>query len=322
MLGGGEAQDPELAKKIVNDTAAFARAIAERRARNLEWVESAVRDSKSATASEALEKDVIDRVAGSRRELLSAVDGTEVVVGAAPVRLSVRDAVVQELSMTVQERILAALGNPSVAYLLLLAGLFALTFEVYAPGTFVFGGIGVLCLLLAAIGLGMLPVSAGGVVFIVLAVALFAAELFVTSHGLLTLAGVCAFIAGSALLFDRSDADFFADASVRLSWGLVLPLAITLGAGAALLAFHGAKSQRRAQVTGREALAGAPGVALTDIDTHGGSAWVHGERWNAASDVRIARGQTVCVKESSGLTLRVAPQEPKGQTRPSPEEPT
>jgi membrane-bound serine protease (ClpP class) len=177
--------------------------------------------------------------------------------------------------------------------------------EFYKPGGFVAGAVGGLSLLLAAIGLNALPVTWGGIALIVIALALFAAELWVTSYGLLSVGGLGALLLGSALLLDRSDPNFFADASVQLSWGVVLPLAFVLAGATGLIATRAARARRAAPVTGREALIGAPGVAVGPIDERGGDVLVLGERWAAVSDAPIDPGKPVRVVARRGLTLAV-----------------
>lgn len=307
----GTGQDPEeggreqLAKKIVNDTAAFARAIAEKRRRNVEWAEAAVRDSLSQTATEAEQSGVIDLLAPSPRALLDSVHGRSVELDGRRVTLDTRGAELRPHAMSIQQRVLAVLGNPNVTYVLLMIGLLGIMMELYNPGIIVGGVVGGLCLLLAAVGLNALPVHWGGIVLLLVAVGLFVAELFVTSYGLLAAAGVGALLLGSALLFDRSDPDFFADASVRLSWGVVAPLAGVVGIAAGGLAWRAAQLRKRAPQVGREALVGAPGVALSAIDAGGGSVRVHGERWHATSDQPIEAGAAVRVVRSEGLTVAV-----------------
>jgi membrane-bound serine protease (ClpP class) len=310
MLGGG---DPErgggehMARKVENDTAAFARAIAERRERNVAWAEAAVRDSASATAVEAEEQRVIDLVAPSRRALLEALDGRELQLESRRVVLSTRDAELVVHAMTIQQRVLAVLGNPNLTYALLMIGLLGLMIEFYNPGGVIGGLVGGLSLLLAAIGLNALPVTWGGIALIAVALALFAAELWVTSYGLLTLGGLGALLLGSGLLLDRGDPDFFADASVRLSWGVVLPLAAVIASATGLLASRAAKARKAPPATGREALIGAAGFAAEPIDSHGGNVSVLGERWAAVSDQLIETGAPIRVIGLKGLTLEVQP---------------
>jgi membrane-bound serine protease (ClpP class) len=308
VLGGGKDPDTagkELAKKVENDAAAMARAIAEQRGRNVEWAEAAVRESASITASEALEKKVIDLLASNRAELLEAVHGRTVRVANRDVTLATRGATVEVFKMTIQQRALRTLGHPNIAYFLMMIGMLGLMFEFYNPGMLIPAGIGLFCLLLAAIGLDILPVNVGGIVLIALAVGLFIAEVFVTSYGLLSAGGVASLLLGTALLLDRSDPDFWTDANVSISWGLVIPLTALLASASGLLAYRARTNERRPVSTGREGLIGALGRSLGPIGPDAGSVFVKGERWRAVSDTRIAPDERVRVIGVKGLLLTV-----------------
>lgn len=308
-IGGGDPEEQggeQLARKIENDTAAMARAIAAQRGRNAEWAEAAVRESTSATASEAQRLDVIDLVVASERALLGGIDGREIeVAGGELVTLRTASAEVRAHPMTIRQRAQAFLGDPTLAYALLMIGMLALVLELYSPGFGVAGGIGVLALLLAAIGLDLLPVTAGGIALVAIALGLFVAEVYVTSYGLLALGGVACLLGGAALLIDRSDPGFFADPSVQVSWGVVIPLAVVLGAATVLLGLSIKRVRARREATGAEGIIGEHGVALTPIDARGGHAWVHGERWAAVSGAPLAAGSALRVVALEGLTLSV-----------------
>ncbi len=305
ITAGGE--DPEeaggehLARKIENDTAAFARAIAQRRGRNAEWAEAAVRRSISATAAEAVEAGVVDLVASSEAELLSVLSG-KTVQG---VTIATRGAPIVSFEPTIQQKALSILGDPNVAYVLLIAGFLGLVFELYQPGLIVPGAVGLFCLLLAGIGLNALPVQIGGIVLVAIAVALFVAELYVASYGLLTLGGVAALVIGSALLIDTHDPEFFAEPSVRVSWALIVPLASVLGLAAGLLAWNAGRLRHRRPSTGREGLVGERGRAEGGVGPGGGHVRIHGERWNAVSRVPVGDGEPVEVVGVEDLRLRV-----------------
>ncbi len=313
VMLSGEKQDEALSSKIESDTAALARAIAEQRKRNVEWAESAVRESASITASEALDRGVIDVVAASERELLDTLDGRTVrVAGGREVVLRTANAEVRDQPMTVRERALSVLGNPNVAYTLVTVGLVALMIEFFTPGLGAAGFIGALSLLLAVIGLNVLPVHAGGVILLAAAIVFFIAEAHVTSHGLLAVAGIGCLIGGGALLFDWSDPRFFADASVRLSLGVVIPLALVAGAAAVALGIEATRSRRRRSPTGVEGLRDEVGSTIEAVDARGGAVRIHGERWNAVSDEPLPEHTPVRVVDVRGLTLRVRRAEHSG----------
>lgn len=309
VLAGG--QDPEhvgeqLGRKVVSDVSALARAIASRRGRNADWAESAVRESRSATAQEALELGVVDQLAGSEEELLSALDGHAVQLPDGTVPLRTASARIVPFEMSLEQRVLAVLGDPTVAYLLLMLGLLGLFIELSSPGLGVPGVVGALLLIAAIVGLGLLPIDVGAVALLVLGVGLLVAELFVTSYGLLFVAGLGALIAGSYLLVDPSDARFFADRSVRVSWGAIIPT-VVVGLGAAVaLVWHVRRTGRQRSPTGLEGLLGRDAVALTEVGPSGGRVRLDGESWAAKSHVPIAAGRTVRVRSVRGLELEVS----------------
>src|SRR5690606_20710959 len=169
------------------------------------------------------------------------------------------------------------------------------------------GTLGLLALLGGAIGLGVLPVDAGAVALLVAGAGLLAAELFVASYGVLLAAGVAAIVAASVLLVDPSAARFFADRSVRVSWGAILPTVLTLAAAAALLAWHLRRSGRRPWQTGAEGLVGATAETITDVGPSGGRVRVAGESWAARARAPIEPGRKVRVRAVFGLELEVEP---------------
>lgn len=322
LVGAGDSGQPsETVRKAENDAAALARAIATQRGRNADWAEDAVRDSASLTAGEALEQDVIDLVVESPRELLDRLDGWSVSVQDEPQRLLSRGARLIPHGMTIQERVLHLLGDPNVTYLLFMLGMLGLMIELYSPGVLVPGAVGLLFLLLAAVGMNLLPINVGGAVLLVVAVGLFIGELYTSTTGLLTLAGVLCLVGGAALLLDREDPNFFADTSVRLSWGIVLPLALLAAVTSGLLARQVRRSARAEPRTGREALIGAPATAATHIDAEGGTALVHGERWRAVSDASIKPGARLRVTGVERLTVQVIPAPPSSSPAAPPAPP-
>jgi membrane-bound serine protease (ClpP class) len=302
-----EAGGEQLARKVVSDTAALARAIAERRGRDVEWAEAAVRESVSATASEAQARNVIDRIAASEEQLLIEIDGTQVDTAAGTVELATRAASVEPFAKTLRQRVWSFVGDPNVVYFLLMIGILGLLIELYSPGMIVPGVIGGFALLLAAIGLNILPVNMGAVALLVLATILFVAEIYVVSYGLLALGGLVALLIGASLLIDRSDTDFFADATVRLSWGSVLPLAILVAMATAGLAWRAGRLRRYISVTGKEAMVGKTGTIMVAIADSPGQVSIEGERWSAVAEAPIAAGERVRVVGMDGLTIRVAP---------------
>ena len=307
----GMGSDPEqaggkhMAAKVENDTAAFARSIAEQRGRNLQWAELAVRESASATAREALELGVIDHVVGTTSELLAAVDGTVVKLDGRELTLSLGQSALVPFEPTIQQRALEVLGDPNLAYALLMLGILGLVVEVQNPGLIFPGATGAFCLLLAAIGLNLLPVNLGAIALLAVAAGLLVLEMYVTSFGLLTAAALGCLLLGSSLLIDEADPRFFADADVRLGWGAVLPLALLLCGGSLALATTAARLRGKRAPAGAEGLLGELGETLEAVAPDAGAVRIHGERWNARAEVPIAAGTRVRVVGVDGLELRV-----------------
>jgi membrane-bound serine protease (ClpP class) len=307
--GGGEEGEGQagMDEKVIEDTAAFARGVAEQRGKNAEWAEKAVREAVSATASEALELGAIDLVSPSVDALLREVDGRTVLLhDGREVTLRTAEAEVVLLQMTIQQRVLMVLGDPNVAYILMMLGLLGLMMELYNPGLIFPAAIGLFCLLLAGIGFNILPVNVGGIVLLVIAVALIVAEFYVTSFGILAAAGVGVLILGSMLLMDTADPDFYVDPSIQVSWGVIIPTVLLMAGVAIGLMIFIMRTHRRRGTTGEEGLLGERGTARTEIGPGGGRVFVHGELWKAVSDATIPKDAEVEVVAVEGLLLKVA----------------
>jgi len=289
-----------LQRKILHDSAAYIRALAELRGRNAEWAERAVREGVSLTASEALEQGVIDLVAPSLAALLEQVDGRSVMLGEDEHLLRTAGAIVQVHEPDWRNRLLALITNPSVAYLLLMVGLYGLLLEGYNPGALVPGVVGLLCLLLAAYALQVLPVNYAGLALIAVGLLLMLGEALSPSFGVLGIGGLIALVLGSVILFD-ADVPGFA-----VSRGLIAGVAFTSGAGVLLVLMMMARSRRRPSSTGIEELLQAEAVALEDFQGHG-HVRARGEVWQAESCEPVRAGQLLRVQAVDGLRLQVKP---------------
>jgi membrane-bound serine protease (ClpP class) len=301
--GGTEgSRAPGTKEKMVNDAVTYIRSLAELRGRNAEWAERAVRGAASLSATAALREGVVDLVAAGRGELLEALDGRSVRVAGSEVRLGTRGLEVERVEPNWRTRLLALVTDPTVAYVLMLLGIYGIVFELYSPGLVGPGLFGAICLLLAFYAFQVLPVDTTGLALLLLGLGLFAAELFVPSFGALGVAGLVAFVAGSVMLFDADVPGF------RVAWQLVATIAAL--AGLTLLAgvFLVARSRRRAVVTGGEQLLRERGE-VTAWD--GGRGWVrvHGERWEARGPTDLKPGDAVKVRARRGLVLEVKPEE-------------
>ncbi|MEW5961127.1 MAG: nodulation protein NfeD, partial [Chloroflexota bacterium] len=292
-----------LEDKLTNDAVAYLQAIAEQRARNAAWAEAAVRYSASLTASQAVARQVVDLVATDLSDLLTQLDGRQVMTRGGQVTLHLAAAPVEAHPMTWLEVIAHGLVDPNIAYILLSLGTIALIAEFYQPGAILPGVSGVICLILAFVALGSLPVNWGGIALIGLAFFLFILDLKVAGFGL-TVAGAISFVLGSLFLFSP-----FAPARPalpRLSINPWLLAGMTvLIVGFFTFALTAAlRAQRRAALMGRQVLVGAVGTALSDLAPEG-VVQLQSESWTAVASEPVRAGETVEVIGSDGLYLQV-----------------
>lgn len=300
LLGGGEGDGDASSEstsmdKAANDSAAFARSIAEQRGRNVEWAEAAVLESSSLSASEALEADVIDLIADDFPGLLRALDGREVRGEI----LNTLDAQVREIHPTLRERLLGLLADPNLVYVLFMLGLYGLIYEFFQPGIGFGLAAGGVCLLLALFGLQILPVNITGIALLLFGMGLMVLDAFTPTNGILTTGGVVALLIGSLTLFN------IPDRSIGLSLGTIFAV---VGVSAALSIFVLSKAlmiQRKKPVTGTNSLIGAVGGVRRDL-TPNGTIAIRGEYWDAHSvEGTIRLGERVRVQGIDGRTLLV-----------------
>lgn len=309
VVGPG-GQDPEeaagkaMAEKVLNDTSAFAESIAKQRGRNAEWAVQAVRESASVAAERAVELRVVEILAPTEAAFLAAADGRSVQTPAGEVTLRTAEARIEEIEPTFRQRLVHGLSNPSVAYLLFVIGGLCLAIELSNPGLIIPGLLGGICLVLALIAFSALPVEAGAVVLLVIAIGLIVAEFFV-GNGLLAAGGIVLLLLGGLLLVDDFDLDWFVEPSFDISLRLLIPTVLVLGGGAVYLVLRAAQTRTVPQQGGDLGLIGETGRALSDIGSSGGEVFVHGERWRAVSARPIVQGATVVVRSVDGLTLTV-----------------
>jgi membrane-bound serine protease (ClpP class) len=302
---GGEGEDlaKTISEKITNDAAALIRSLAEQRGRSVEWAEKAVRESSSYTENEALEKKLIDLVAGDRSELLKALDGRKVK------RFDGREEVLQldtpeiiEVAPNAGDRLLSAIAHPNIAYLLLLLGMVGIYFELAHPGAILPGVLGGVSILLALFALSVLPVNFVGVLLIILAIGFFVAEVKVTSYGLLAAAGLVSFIFGSLMLIDSPIP------ALRVGLSVILPTAVFVAAVIIFLLSRVLRVHRTAPITGAEGIVGEVAEVVAAVGESDGKVFVHGEYWDAVSSVPLAQGARVRVASVDGRRLRVEPE--------------
>ncbi|HEW81683.1 MAG TPA: nodulation protein NfeD [Nitrospirae bacterium] len=294
----GSKMDKDMAEKVVNDSAAYIRSIAEKKNRNSEWAEKAVRESVSITAKEALKLNVIDLVSKDTAALLEAVDGRTVKTALGERTITTKGVNVLHREMGMRYRILDIISDPNIAYILMLLGFYGLFFEFTNPGAIFPGVIGAISLILAFYSFQTLPVNYAGLMLILLAIVLFILEIKVTSYGILSIGGLISMFIGSLMLFE-SPLPFF-----TLSLKVILPGVILTTLFFTLTVFLVIKAYKRKPVTGSEGLIGMEGTTKTDIFKDG-QVSVHGEIWSAWSDEPIGAGEKIVVESMEHLKFKV-----------------
>lgn len=295
-------QDSIMNEKATNDAAAFIRTISEKRERNVQWAEDAVRKSISITETEALDENVIDLIAVSVEDLLEKIDGSTINVSSGEKVLNTRNAEVINIDMDFKQKILNLLSDPNIAYILLMIGIYGIMFELYNPGAIFPGVIGGISLIVAFYSMHTLPVNYAGLALIIFAVILFIAEIKVISHGLLAIGGVISLILGSIMLIDtKSTLE-----AIKISWQVILVIVILTTAFFLFAIGFGIKAQSRKPATGTEGIIGEIGEAITRLEPEG-QIRIHGELWNAESlDGPLPKGTKVKVTQVSNLKLIVS----------------
>ncbi len=296
-IGGGEVPST-MDEKITNDTVAFARSIAAQRGRNGDWLEDSIRKSVSITAEEAYALNVIDLVADDLPALLKKLDGWETMRKGITRTLRTAGAEQRTIFPGWQHQVLRSISNPNIAYILLMIGLAGLYFELSQPGAIFPGVIGGIALILALYALQTLPVNYAGVLLILLAVLFFILEIKVTSHGMLSFAGVLALVLGSLMLFRVPGY------TIRLAWSVFIPTVGVISAFFVTVATLAFRAQVSKPQTGAEGLLGMIGEVKQDLQP-AGKIFVHGELWNAVSDQDLHVGEKVQVVAVENLRLKV-----------------
>jgi len=299
---GQEGQDETMAEKVTNDAVAYAKSIARERGRNEQWAEDAVRKSISTQATEALELGVIDIVAENMEDLLKQIDGRIVKKDSTTFELSTKEARLVENPMGLRYRILSAISNPNVAYILMLIGLAGIYFELSNPGAILPGVIGGISLILAFFAFQTLPVNFAGMALIILAMILFIAEIKVPSFGLLTTGGVISMILGSVLLFRTPEL------YAQVSWAIILPITLFFAAFFVMCVYLVVKAHRiTPKGGGYQGLRGEKAIVYSWNEDGSGKVFCNGEYWNAQGPQTLKKGDAVVVKDVSGMELFVDP---------------
>src|SRR5579864_339193 len=302
--GGADGAAPEnppgsaMERKVVNDAVAYIRGLAELRGRNADWAEQAVRGAASLTANAALEQKVIDLIARDLPDLLAQADGREVRVNERTVRLATRDLSEVRVKPDWRTGLLAVITNPTVAYGLMLIGIWGLLLEGYNPGAVLPGVVGSICLLIALFAFQILSVNYAGLALVVLGSAMIIAEFFFPAYGSLGAGGLIAFIVGSLILFDTDVP------GMQVGRPLIAALATVGGIVIAGIVYLATRAMRHPVATGAPGMIGASTEVFEDF-TGKGRVRYGGELWNAHSDVALRAGQTARIVRVEGLTLCV-----------------
>ena len=312
--GGEQRMSPEMRAKVTNDAVSYIRTLAERRGRNADWAEQAVRDAANVTETQALQLGVVDIVARDVPDLLRQADGRALDVPSGQLTLRTAGATVERIEMGWADAFLHVISDPTIAYILLSLGTMGLFFELSNPGSVLPGVVGGICLLLGFYALGTLPVNWAGLLLMGFALLLFVVDLFTPTSGVLTIGGLVAFVLGSLLLFNVPDAAPWLSVSL---WA-VAGVSLTMGAFFLIVARLVARGQGQKVTTGREGLIGTVGRARTEL-APSGMVFVDGALWEAVAEFGpIPPGARVEVVTIDGLLLRVRPALPDAPAPPIP----
>jgi len=291
--------DP-MSHKIVNDASAYIRGLAKIHGRNEQWAEQAVRKAASLSSEEALKQNVIDIVAIDRSDLLKQLQGQKISVSGKDLIFNTPKIKIQTVKPDWRSQFLSVITNPSIAYILLMIGIYGLGFEFSNPGSIVPGTIGGISLLLALYALQLLPVNYAGIGLILLGVTLMTAEAFAPSFGILGLGGVIAFVMGSVILIDTDVPGFGIDLGLVAGFALSSAAFFIIAIGLILKARH------RPIVSGKEQMLGCIGIVMDNFSGKG-MIRIHSESWQAACEQQLHKNERVKVTAIEGLLLRVLP---------------
>jgi membrane-bound serine protease (ClpP class) len=300
VAGGGQEVKGVMGEKIENFTASFSETIAQKRGRNTEWAIEAVRRSVSITETDALKKKVIDIIAKDIDDLLRQADGRKVDLDGRMTTLSVKGVNVVRHEMSLKQRIVNAIADPNIAYMLLMAGILGLYMEFSNPGVLFPGITGAICLVMALISLQLLSFNYAGLFLILLGIALLVGEAFMPSFGILGIGGVISLALGSFLLFDTPNSDLTIDATI------VYTAVATMAALVLAIGYLVFRSQKGKPTLGMDGLIGEIGEVRAKLNPSG-KVFVHGEYWNAQTqtDGQVDVGEKVQIVGYDGMNLKV-----------------
>jgi membrane-bound serine protease (ClpP class) len=296
--------DSVMNEKGTNDAAAFIRTIAEKRGRDVKWAEEAVRNSVAITEEEALEKNVINIIAITQKDLLAQLDGKTVELNDGSKILHTKNATVAYLDMGFFQKVLSRLSDPNIAYIIMMLGFYGLLFELFSPGAIFPGIVGVICLILAFYSMSSMPVNYAGLALIVFGIILYLLEIKIISHGLLAIGGTVSVLLGSMILFRSAPAENY----ISLSRAVIFAVTATSALFFTFLITMGLRAQKAKKISGLSTMIGQTAITLGRLDP-AGQVKILGQIWKAISLAdTINENEKVTVKEIKELTLYVEPQ--------------
>lgn len=292
--------DDVMSQKIENFASSFMEGIAEERGRNVEWAAQAVRESASITAGEALKKNVVDMISPDIETLLKDIHGKKVKIGNDQLTLNTKGSVIRFLDMNIKQKIVDVISTPDIAFLLLSIGSLGILIEFYNPGMIFPGVTGLISLLIGFVSLQIIPFNYGGLALLFLGLALFAAEVYVTSYGLLSVGGFISFVFGALLLFDTPESD------MRVGYDVIIATSLALGLFFLFIIYFLTKSFSMPVHGGFEGLLNQHGEVIS-WQGNEGKVFVQGEYWEAYSDDTLEKGDKIKVVKSEGeLRIKVS----------------
>lgn len=297
-MGGAQDTSQVMEEKIVNDAVAHIRSVAEKRGRNADWAESAIRESANITEKEAMRLNVVEFVVPTVDSLLIAINGKEVEVLSGVRVLDTENARIESYEMNWRQKALDILSDPNILYILFLIGITGISLELYNPGSILPGVVGGICIILFLYSVQTIPVNIAGILLIIFSAVLFLLEIKIPSYGLLTIGGIISLVLGSLMLVD-SPLPF-----LQISWKVILGATITITLFFIFAIGFALRAYRKKPSTGKEGLVGEEGKTVEPLSPTG-QIEIHGEIWKAFSDQKIKKGQQVIVEEVDPKHLRL-----------------
>jgi membrane-bound serine protease (ClpP class) len=298
---GGDLSSDTMTRKQVHDAAAYIRGLAQMRGRNVEWAERAVREAVSLSSAEAQKLKIIDLVAEDVAQLLQRLDGLKISIAGSERVLATAGVAATAFEPDWRTRLLSVITDPSIAYMLVLLGLYSIMFEFYNPGMVLPGVVGAICVLVALYAFQMLPVNYAGLALILLGIGFMVGEAFFPAYGSLGVGGLIAFVVGSVILIDTDIPNY------GIPYALIGGFAAASAAFLILMIGVALKARHRPVVSGREELIGSAGEVLEDFEQEGW-ARVHSETWRVRAAMPLKAGQRVRIAAMNGLVLEVIPE--------------